>query len=832
MLRFSKRYIFLPIVLVLFIFLFFLVYKDIKDRTINEFNNEQLILAQTASQGITSFFADYQNDLKFLSQFKDIIEFNGESKTLMASFYKNHKDFIEAITRVDAKGVISYTYPKNDSVIGKDISYQKHIRQIIITHQPVISDVFKSAQGYLAIAMHVPVFNGKEYKGSLAMLISIDKLGKLYLGKIKIRGTGDVWLLSEDGVEIYCPIKEHTGKQFLQNVNHASSAIEILKKTKYQDHGTATCVHLQAKDTGKTRFIEKYVAFYRAQLGNTYWTIFISYPEEDIYLALTKLRNRLILIFSLLFIIISYYFYSLAKVRTVLKEEAKRKQTERTLQESEDRFKKLSNLTFEGILIHENGKALDANESFIRMVGYNREELIGKNVIELLVVSEYQDLVKANVAEKRAERIETVLRKKDGILFPVEIEAKNIKYKDESFRVAAIRDITIRKHAEEELFAAKERAEESDRLKSAFLANMSHEIRTPMNGILGFAELLREPDLTGEEQQRYISIIKKSGERMLNIINDIVDISKIESGLMEVFISEININEQIEFIYTFFKPEMENKGLHFSVRNELPNEKANIKTDREKTYAILVNLVKNAIKYTRKGLIEIGYRKTGDWLEFFVKDTGVGIPKNRQEAIFERFVQADIADKMALQGAGLGLSITKAYVELLGGKLWVESEEGKGSIFYFTLPYAAVIKEQVAREEDAIPGKEDNSLLNLKILIAEDDETSEMLIKIMVKAYCKEIIVARTGLDTVELCRRNPDLNLVLMDMQMPGQNGYETTRQIREFNPQVIIFAQTAFALSGDREKAIEAGCNDYISKPINEHELSVMIFKYFSPK
>ncbi len=238
----------------------------------------------------------------------------------------------------------------------------------------------------------------------------------------------------------------------------------------------------------------------------------------------------------------------------------------------------------------------------------------------------------------------------------------------------------------EDLIQARDRAEESDRLKSAFLANMSHEIRTPMNGILGFVDLLREPDLTGEERQKYIAIINKSGQRMLNIINDIIDISKIEAGLMEIHLSESNINEQLEYIYTFFKPETARKGLEFRLTDRLAEGQTNWKTDREKLYAVLTNLVKNAIKYTHQGRIEMGCQLKNNSLGFFVKDSGIGIPLERQQAVFERFIQADIEDRMAYQGAGLGLTISKNYVEMLGGKMWLESREGRGTTVYFTLP--------------------------------------------------------------------------------------------------------------------------------------------------
>jgi signal transduction histidine kinase len=234
---------------------------------------------------------------------------------------------------------------------------------------------------------------------------------------------------------------------------------------------------------------------------------------------------------------------------------------------------------------------------------------------------------------------------------------------------------------------AKELAEKSDQLKSAFLANMSHEIRTPMNGILGFSSLLKEPNLSGEQQQEYITVIEKSGNRMLNLINDIIDISKIESGLMLVNRNELNISDLINNVFDFFNPEAENKGLKLLIKNKLSAEEAVIFTDPEKVESILTNLIKNAIKFTNLGTIELGCERNGEQLEFFVKDTGIGIPKDRQDAIFERFIQADIEDKMAWQGAGLGLSISKAYVEMLGGKIWLESEEDKATTFYFTLPY-------------------------------------------------------------------------------------------------------------------------------------------------
>jgi hypothetical protein len=228
--------------------------------------------------------------------------------------------------------------------------------------------------------------------------------------------------------------------------------------------------------------------------------------------------------------------------------------------------------------------------------------------------------------------------------------------------------------------------------------------------------------------------------------------------------------------------------------------------------------------------VEFGYEKRGNYLEFFVKDTGIGIPKDRQEAIFQRFIHADISNKHALDGAGLGLSIAKAYVDMLGGKIWVKSELRVGSTFYFTIPYNNEIEERIIHNNAQKSSETDNQIKGLKILIAEDDEISFALLKRMLKIYSSECIQAITGAETIEICQNTPDLDLIFMDIRMPDLNGYEATQYIRQFNNDIVIIAQTAFALAGDREKAIAAGCNDYLTKPILKADLLRVIKTYFS--
>ena len=382
----------------------------------------------------------------------------------------------------------------------------------------------------------------------------------------------------------------------------------------------------------------------------------------------------------------------------------------------------------------------------------------------------------------------------------------------------------------EELYEAKVKAEESDLLKSAFLANMSHEIRTPMNGIIGFTSLLKEADLTSEEMHQYIDIINKSGERLLSTINDIIDISKIDSHQMQLSIEEISVNEIIYDLYNFFKIQCDANKVNLKL--DITSNDLRINSDRTKFNSILTNLIKNAVKFTDNGEITIGYKKESEHYLFYIKDTGIGIPKNRQKAIFNRFVQADIKDVNAFQGSGLGLSIAKAYVEMLEGKIWVESEINEGATFYFTVPLEKVINNNL---EDSNKEKEHmftTSIKKLKILIAEDDIISFTFLSTLLSKLGHEIIHAENGKKAIEICKSQNDIDIILMDIKMPEVDGLEATMEIRKFNNSVYIIAQSAYVFEDDFINSKKVGCNEFITKPIAKDELINMINKFIESK
>ncbi|RXP46492.1 response regulator [Lutibacter sp. HS1-25] len=486
----------------------------------------------------------------------------------------------------------------------------------------------------------------------------------------------------------------------------------------------------------------------------------------------------------------------------------------------------------------EESKLLLVNNAFCELFQLSRDQILGKTLAEEVAPEERDSFLKIDkqvilTGEENINNEQLTVKNNETLTISTR-KKRFINDEGKKFLIGVSHDITQLKKVENDLKIAKEKAEQSDLLKSAFLANMSHEIRTPMNGIIGFSELLKNPELTGDKQLQYIGVIEKSGERMLNIINDIIDISKIESGLMDVNLEEFNINNLSEYLFTFFKPEATAKGLEFTYQKKLDPKVAIIKTDRSKLLSILTNLIKNAIKYTDKGSIEFGWETKDTYHVFFVKDTGIGIAKNKQKLIFERFIQADIENKMAKQGAGLGLSISWAFTKMIDGKIWVESEEGKGATFYVKIPNNEYLTKNKNIEEQKNNTASTKFILpkqtGLKILIAEDDEISEYFITEIVKEVASEVLKAKTGMDAVEICQKNTDIDLILMDIQMPILNGHDATRKIRTFNKDTVIIAQTAFGLTGDREKSIEAGCNDYISKPIIREKLLELIQKHFT--
>ncbi len=505
------------------------------------------------------------------------------------------------------------------------------------------------------------------------------------------------------------------------------------------------------------------------------------------------------------------------------------------LQESEERFRNLTETATDGIIMmNEKAEVSIWNKAAEKIFGFTKNEMLGKNLHDILIPSEFkeqnkkaiQSFFKLNDSSFNGQTLELIGKHKNGRLFPIELSASKVHKNNAWHATGIVRDITERKKFEDELKVAKEKAEESDKLKTAFLANMSHEIRTPMNAILGFSELLGIPDISNEEKSEFIDLIQNNSNLLLNLINDIIDISKIEAGQLQIQLAEVNVHKLINEVYKSHidKNNKPNNQVVFLLETPADKHQIVINSDEYRIKQVLSNLIDNALKYTEIGQVIIGYKindRDESILEFYVKDTGIGIIKEKLDLIFERFRQADDSYTREYGGTGLGLTISNNIANLLGGDISVESTEKVGSTFTFSLPYTPTGKE--IKHKNLDKNKEDNIKLDktTTILIAEDVESNYQLIATYLKKTEANIIWVKDGKQAVEVCKNNPDISVILMDMQMPVMNGFEATELIKKDMPKLPIIAVTAFALAGDKEKIIAAGCDSYISKPIRRTEL-----------
>ena len=516
-----------------------------------------------------------------------------------------------------------------------------------------------------------------------------------------------------------------------------------------------------------------------------------------------------------------------------------RKKTEDQLHEEQAYLDQLFQSSPEGILmINNQSVVLSINNEFTHLFGYTEDEIIGKNIDDMIVPKYLHDEGIRNtnqaLTNERVE-MESTRQHKNGVLIDVSILVTPIFIAGKIVGAYGIyRDITEGKRIEKSLILAKEKAEEADRLKSAFLSNMSHEIRTPMNAILGFSDLLSDPESTGEEQEEYIEIIKDRGNDLMRIISDIIDVAKIESGQLKINIKDCNINKMLEDVFTVFKQiqkKLGHEGVDLKISLGRSESDFTILTDPQRLRQVITNLIENALKFTEKGSIEFGYQIREDFgmgksIEFFIQDTGIGIPQEMQTAIFERFRQVDDSHTRKYGGTGLGLTICKNLVHLMGGELKLESEVGKGSRFIIVLPLWSIATKEEKKEAVA-PEKKEKDWNNKVILIVEDEESNYSFLEHVLRRTGVTTLWAKNGKEGVNLAT-SEKVDLILMDIRMPGMNGYEAAEIIKKEKRSIPIIAQTAYALKGEKELSIDSGCDDYISKPIDISQLMKILNKY----
>lgn len=453
----------------------------------------------------------------------------------------------------------------------------------------------------------------------------------------------------------------------------------------------------------------------------------------------------------------------------------------------------------------------------------------------------FQDELKDVELQKKELQIKTQIREKIILLVGVIALIGMLFWLIAALRKKILAERLLKKHQEtlekeviertQELrteILERQAAEEADKLKTAFLANMSHEIRTPMNAILAFSNFLKDPELTFVQRNEYINYINSCSKSLLHLIDDILDTAKLEAKQLKISISEYYVNSMLNELFVYYSnhKKVVQKEVELVLNPECVSKNYILLTDGIRLRQIFNNLLDNAFKFTEKGTIEFGFRMMEHNLEFYVNDTGIGIPKEKKNLVFQRFGLIHDNNHKLYKGTGLGLSISKNLVELLGGNMWFETEEGKGSAFTFTLPNTSLKITEILGSSTQHPKTEKHlNLLNYTILVAEDDDLNFKLIQIALNKTKANVIRAKNGQEVLTVLSNDSGIDIILMDIQMPILDGYAATQQVKKLYPHIPVIAQTAFAMSEDKERCFEVGCDDYISKPLDMEELNAKL-------
>lgn len=513
------------------------------------------------------------------------------------------------------------------------------------------------------------------------------------------------------------------------------------------------------------------------------------------------------------------------------------------LRKNEQRLKTLINATPDAIYFKDSeGRWEEVNMAGLELFGLKDFDYKGKTDKELANATEFykESLLYCEKSDTTTWETKTVTKTEEVIptingesivLDTIKVPLFNNDNSKKGLVVIA-RDITKQKLADialkeqnQQLIIAKNHAEESDNLKTEFLNNMSHEIRTPLNGILGFSDMLSNPDLDDKKRQNFVNIIQNSGKQLLHIIDDILEISSLGTKQVKVVENKVCLNDLLLELFSIFEIKAIEQKNPLYIKKGLSDKQSTIITDETKLNKVLGNLMENALKFTLDGFIELGYELKNNEIEIYVKDTGIGIEPEKHNLIFKRFSQAEKDLSKNVGGLGLGLSIAKENTELLGGKIRVESNKGEGATFFVTIPYKPVF----------IDLNEQDNIKKQTILIVEDVEVNylylETLLKDIIKLDCN-LLHAKNGQEAIEICKNNLNIDLVFMDLKMSVMNGYDATRQLKELFPNLIIIAQSAYTTSAEKNKAISVGCDDFIVKPINLQDVQMIINKYLNEK
>ena len=679
------------------IFLFNIFYKEAKNSAIEKLNEEQMIHAKTAVREIEDFFAMWTQRLNSLAMMDEIVDNNAAGKRNMKIFYYGNSRQIMAITRVNEKGIIINSIPQN-STIGTDISKQEYIRDILKNHKPVVSDLFRQAGGVNVIALHVPVFRGAKFKGTIGILINFESsITKRYLDVIKIGQTGYAWVLSRDGTILYSPVPGFTGKSGLPTVLSDPSFIEIADDMLKGNEGTSgyTFDRIGNRNVGS---VKKYAVYMPIHIGNTFWSIAVTSAEQDVLSDLISFRDKLAIVVSILFICGMVFATLAAKAWFIVKEREKREEAEKKLEESEQVAEKFSALFHAApfamaMTTVPDGMLYDVNQAWLDLAGANdKKDAVGKQSSEFGIIQEKESRDKIVAAFRQhglVRNAEIITVRKDGKKLALLVNLDWVKIGNSKFILSTTQDITERKIVEDqlarqtaELQERTARLEEINRELESFSYSISHDLRAPLRAIDGFARMIlkKQGDKFDEDTRIKFNVIRESSQKMGQLIDDLLNLSRL--GKQQINIKELNMVDLAEDVWKELQAGNPERVIELVIK-EMPEAYG----DRTLIKQIYLNLLGNAIKFTKRcphARIEVGAYPGEKENTYYIKDNGAGFDMAYYNKLFGVFQRLHATEDY--EGTGIGLAIVHRIIHRQGGIVWAEGVVDKGATFYFTLP--------------------------------------------------------------------------------------------------------------------------------------------------
>lgn len=833
----SRLLLLLTVIVVSIGLLFYFSYSDVKHLAIIEFNKQQMLIAEQAVSGIEELFNTLDSDLDFISKFDDVVLLNEKGKEILSRFLEKNRGFLASVGRMDDRGRILWLDPEDKLLTGRDISYQKHVKYVIDTHKPSISDVFSAVQGFRSIAYHYPLFYRGKFKGSIGILINFDYIAKKYIENIRIGDSGYAWIISAEGIELYCPVPGHKGVSVFETSKDFPDVIYMAKRMIAGEKGFATYRYNIIRDSYRDVLL-KHAAFAPLKIGNTIWSIVVATPEEYILSSVKGFKNKSLMILFLVIFTGVMFYYFLLKVWLYVNEVKNKIRIETAIMENEENLRITLNSIGDAVIsTDKDGNVKRMNPMAEAITGWTAGEAAGTHLSEVFSVVDPVTGVKAeNLFLETSHSVRPMEISESSILFDRNGSEKKISRTTAPIMnasgeidgvVIVFRDISEKIRMEEQL-----RQSQKMDLIGRLTGGIAHDFNNMLAGILSASEVL-ELKFRGEEKgSKYVSFIKDTAIKASGLTQKLLNFSRKEVRATENIDVHNSISLAVDILQHTIKPDI-------IIKKELKAEKSIVSGDPSQIQSIILNLVINArdampdggeviISTANVVMDENQSIKTGletepvVYINIQVEDTGKGINEELKSKIFEPF----FTTKPAGAGTGLGLSIVFGNVRDHGGSIEVNSRNGGGTVFNIYLPVLESIIWKSEKDESIITGKG-------RVLVVDDDFILRSITESILTDLGYEIITADNGKTALDIFKiDHGKIDLVLMDVVMPVMGGVEAMREFIKIDPSVIVYLISGNIGDLKNEEIIKYGASGFIQKPVTIPELSRVVSEGISKK